>query len=68
MEAYVQDQLFLGHGFSIPEPIKNFGLSHSVLVAEESGNIEVREGFGSWGRRSATNLAKPLVLALLRPR
>ena len=65
MEAYVQDQLFLGHGFSIPEPIKNFGLSHSALVAEESGNIEAEEGFGPWGRKNATSLAKPLVQALL---
>jgi hypothetical protein len=68
MEAYVQDQLFLGHGFSIPEPIENFGLSHSDLVSEESGNIEAEEGFGSWGRKSATNLAKPFVRVLKRPR
>jgi hypothetical protein len=65
MEACVQDQLFLGHGLSIPETIENFGLSHRDLVAEESGNIEAEEGFGSWGRKSATSLAKPLVQALL---
>ena len=46
METYVQDHLFLGHGFSIPEPIKNFGLSHGNLVSEESGNIEAEEGLG----------------------
>jgi hypothetical protein len=68
VKANVQDELFLGHGFSIPEPIKNFGLSHSDLVAEESGNIGAEEGFGSWGRKSATNLAKLMVLTLLRPR
>jgi hypothetical protein len=67
METYVQNQLF-GHGFSIPEPIKNFGLSHSDLVEEESGNIESEEGFGSWGRKSASNLAKPSVRFLLQPR
>ena len=66
MEAYVQDQLFLGHDFSIPEPIKNFGLSHGDLVMKESGNIEAEEGFGSWGRKSATNLAKPSVRVLFR--